>query len=197
MLPARPAGTRGHEAFSTARRAFAVSQDIEFDMHFAWKQQVAVGSRGPVYRAVCTKAYTTKLGKHINAGTDVAVKVFLLERLSTNQRAQLQTEFQILREIGNIETCEELLDGFQTAADLLLVKTLCPVIPLCDAVATSAPGGLCSEGLVADFSEPVFATVAELHRLDIVHGSISVREGGISRVLVTCSDRISFCSPRH
>ena len=170
-LAQRPAGESPENCFSTKCAPLPLNQNIDFDRHFEWKQQISGGTRGPLYRAVCKKTYQSKLGKQITAGSEVAVKVILLERLSTLQRARLQTEFQILRKIGNIETCEELLDGFQTTHDLLLVKTLCATTPLCDAASAA---GCSTEALVADFTEPAFATVAELHSMGIVHGCISV-----------------------
>jgi len=151
-------------------------QKIDFDRHFQWGKKIATGSRGPVYRAVCTQAYTTKLGKQLRAGDEVAVKVFLLERMTTTQRAQLQSEFQVLQSVGHIDTCEELLDGFQTTDDLILVKTLCHLAPLAQAILSAGATSSITETIMADYMKDPFATVFALHERSIVHAGISVSD---------------------
>ncbi len=151
-------------------------QKVEFDSHFCWKEKIAAGTRGPLYRAVCTRSYRTKIGKQIAAGTEVAVKVFLLERMSTSERAQLQTEFQILRAVGDIDSCEEILDGFQTEDDLILVKKLTTLTPIAAAVSSAAGQGHISEALVAGFLESAFSVAKALGEKNIVHANIDVRD---------------------
>jgi hypothetical protein len=127
-----------------------------------------------MYRAVCKRAYQTKFGKLLEADSAVSVKVFLLERLSTDERARIQQELSILKQLVDVAACEELLDAFHTQDDLILVKRLLPVIPIANGLVMAAGESDVSESLAADMLHGVFSACLSLKKRAIIHSGINV-----------------------
>ena len=131
-------------------------QNIE--SFYKLKKKLGSGGFGTVY-----------LGQSLQHGYDAAVKIIHKSNVHLNQSEQLQTEVEILTEVGKHENIVSLYEALETPYDIIFVMELCYGGELFDAIVNSPHFKFEDEDDVAHVMKDGFKAIAYLHDAGIVH----------------------------